>query len=79
MNYSQIRREARSSLSGKWGKAALLTLVYTIIYSLISFGLSAISGLIPFLSLFFTIGIYAVTVPIVFGFTVSLIKLRLGD
>ena len=50
MNYSQIRREARSSLSGKWGKAALLTLVYTIIYSLISFGLSAISGLIPFLS-----------------------------
>ncbi|HIU51938.1 MAG TPA: DUF975 family protein [Candidatus Merdicola faecigallinarum] len=79
MNYSQIRREARSSLSRKWGKAALLTLVYTIIYSLISFGLSAISGLIPFLSLFFTIGIYAVTVPIVFGFTVSLIKLRRGE
>ena len=34
---SQIRAEARNSLTGKWGKAALLTLVFGVIDYLITF------------------------------------------
>ena len=34
---SQIRANARESLTGKWGKAALMTLTYSIIVFVINF------------------------------------------
>ena len=37
MTASEIRQEARKSLTGKWGKAALATLVFFVIDYVISF------------------------------------------
>lgn len=72
MTLSEMRAEARKALTGKWGKAALLTLVYGLIMFVISFVL----GLIP------TIGQIAATVinlPIGYGFIVSMIRLKRGE
>ena len=69
---SQIRAEARNSLTGKWGKAALLTLVFGVISYLISF-------LLNFLSIFGAIINLVITPVLAFGFLVSIIKLKRNE
>lgn len=69
MTASQTRAEARKKLTGKWGKAALLTLVYAIITYIISFVLNLIPALGSIVSL-------VISIPLSFGFLVSLFKLN---
>ena len=66
---SQIRATARESLTGKWGKAALLTLCYVIITYVISF----VCNLIPVIG---PIALLVISTPISFGFLVSIMKLK---
>lgn len=66
---SELRAQARKSLQGKWGKAALLTLCYVLIMWVISFLL----GLIPIVG---PIASAVISIPISFGLLSSFIKLR---
>lgn len=69
---SQIRANARESLKGKWGKAALLTLTYAIITFVIEF----VCAFIPAVgSIIFSI----ISVPISYGLIVSFMKLKRGE
>lgn len=72
MTSSELRANARESLKGKWGKAALITLVYVIINWAISF----ILGFIPFIG-----GILAtiISLPISFGLLVTFMKLKRNE
>lgn len=69
---SQIRATARESLQGKWGKAALLTLVYV----LITFAISFVANLIPVIG---SIALFVIQLPIGYGFIVSFMKLKRGE
>ena len=69
---SQIRATARESLTGKWGKAALLTLCYMIITYVISF----VCNLVPVIG---PIVLLVISTPISFGFIVSMMKLKRGE
>lgn len=72
MTSSELRANARESLKGKWGKAALITLVYAIINWVISF----ILGLIPFIG-----GILSaiISLPISFGILITFVKLKRNE
>lgn len=72
MTLSKLRENARESLTGKWGKAALITLVY----SLIVFAGSFILAFIPVLG---SIAITILTLPISYGVTVIFIKLKRNE
>ena len=64
MTSSQIRQEARSNLSGKWGKGALIILVFLLTMPLIAF--------IPMASII-------IMMPLSYGLIVSFIKLKRGQ
>lgn len=72
MNSSQLRQMARDSLAHKWGRAALLTLIYIVTVFAISFvlGLLGIIGSIVDL---------LITPAISFGMTATFIKLSRGE
>lgn len=72
MTSSQLRANARESLKGKWGKAALITLVYMIIVYVISFVLA----LIPVVG---SIASYAISIPLSYGLIVVFVKLKRGE
>ncbi|MBR3249330.1 MAG: DUF975 family protein [Clostridia bacterium] len=72
MSASEIRRMAREALAGKWGKAALVTLVF----SLITGALNAVLGYIPFIG---GIAQLLLEIPLAFGFAATLIKLMRGE
>lgn len=72
MTSSELRANARESLKGKWGKAALITLVYIVINWVISF----ILGLIPFIG---GIASTIISLPISFGLVVTFIKLKRNE
>lgn len=72
MTLSEMRVEARKSLAGKWGKAALLALVFSLIVGAISWILS----LIPVVG---SIAQFVIELPITYGFIVSMIKLKRGE
>jgi len=69
---SDIRKEARASLKGKWGKGALITLVYMLIVYAIQFA----ANLIPFIG---SIALLVIEIPIAYGIIVSFMKLRRGE
>lgn len=69
---SQIRANARESLTGKWGKAALMTLTYAIIVWVISF----VCNLIPVIG---PIVLFVISTPISYGLLVSFMKLKRGE
>lgn len=66
---SEIRANARKSLTGKWGKAALLTLVYVLITIVLNF----VCNLIPMIG---GIILFVIFTPISFGLIVSFMKLK---
>ena len=72
MTSSELRAEARRSLTGNWGKAALLTLVY----ALITFVISFVLGFIPAIGSLIS---FVISLPIGYGFLVSIIKLKRGE
>ena len=69
---SEIRTEARKSLTGKWGKGALLVLVY----SLITYAISWVLAWIPVVGSLCSL---VIEIPITYGFLVSMIKLKRGE
>lgn len=78
MVLSDIRKSAREALAGKWGKGALITLVYF----LFTFVLGFISGLvedIAVLSFIVEIATIVISIPISFGLIASFIKLKRGE
>lgn len=66
---SSLRANAREALKGKWGKAALLTLCYSIIMFVVSFVLN----LIPVIG---QIAQFVISLPLSFGLLVSFVKLK---
>lgn len=69
MTSSELRTSAREALKGKWGKAALLSLVYALITFVISFVLK----FIPFVG---SILQFVISVPLSYGLLVTFMKLR---
>lgn len=69
---SQIRANARESLTGKWGKAVLIVLAYM----LVNFAIGFVCGL---LSTVGTILTYIILPPISYGVIVSFMKLKRGE
>lgn len=72
MVLSEIRANARKSLTGKWGKAALLTLIYSVLFTVIAFVLN----LIPIIG---QLAFFVIATPISFGLIVSYMKLKRGE
>ncbi len=73
MTASEIRTQARKSLTGKWGKAALATLIFGVINYIIGFVL----GLVPVVG---SIVASIISLPLSFGFTVVVMtKIKRGE
>lgn len=76
MNSSDLRKEARNKLAGKWGKAALITLSYFAIIVIINIIEQHVSDtLSSIVSLIATI----IEVPLAFGLVISFFKLYHGE
>lgn len=69
---SQIRANARQSLTGKWGKAVLMILAYMLIVWVISFVCGLIPGIGP-------IVLFVISTPISYGLIASFMKLKRGE
>lgn len=72
---SEIRKDARESLAGKWGKAVCILLAYL----LISFVIGVIEGLAKegsTLALILGLASFIISVPMSFGLIISFIKLK---
>ena len=78
MKISEIKKEARESLKGKWKKAAIITLTFMALAFVIGFVQSYIGEENPLYStidLVFSI----ITVPLSFGLLISFIKLKRNE
>lgn len=69
---SEIRAEARKSLTGKWGKGALLTLAFAVVTYLITLVLT-------FVPVVGYIANLVITPALSFGYLIGFIKLRRGE
>ena len=83
---SELRAEARASLSPKWGEAIVLSLIFigvTIALNVINNLISFIAAFIPFIGTIFTfaLGIVFALISVIlsYGFTFSFIKLKRND
>ena len=75
---SEIRRDAREALKGKWGKAICIVLAYT----LFSFLVGLIEGLVGEGSALYTIinlAYLVISLPLSFGLIISFIKLKRSE
>lgn len=72
MTSSELRTNARESLKGKWGKAALITLTYVIINCVIGF----ILAFIPFIG---GILVTVISLPLSYGLLVTFMKLKRNE
>jgi len=78
MKSSEIKKEARECLKGKWGKAACITLAFFVI----SFVVGFLQGIVGEDSVLYDIIdlVYAIiSIPISFGLLISFIKLKKGE
>lgn len=72
MTTSEIKIKAREALKGKWGKAALITLVYGII----SYIISLVLGFIPVVGSLVSL---VITLPISYGIIAVFMKFKRGE
>lgn len=72
MTTSEIKANAREALKGKWGKAALITLVYGII----SYIISLVLGFIPVVGSLISL---VITLPISYGIIAVFMKFKRGE
>ena len=75
---TDTRKMARESLSGKWGKAALITFCYV----LLEYAFSLLANLtenITILNIIFSIGLLLISVPLSYGLVVSFMKLKRNE
>ena len=77
MKISVLKKDALSNLSGKWGTAIVINLVFIIL----SFALNMISGLVEdeMISSLIALFIAIITLPFSFGLLASMIKLSRGE
>ncbi len=78
MPASEIRKNARESLTGKWGKGVCITLAYL----LISFVIGLIQGLFKEGSITYLIielAYLVISIPITFGLIISFMKLKRNE
>ena len=78
MTSTDTRRKAREALAGKWGKGALMTLTYVLLYIFLSF-IERIFKNSDIITLVAEILIYIIEIPISYGFIVSFIKLKRNE
>lgn len=71
---SETRKQARESLKGKWGVVVLITLIF-VTYSVLVGLLSSI----PFLGFLISIAAIVIDIPILYGFMMTMIKLKRGE
>lgn len=71
MNSADFRRIAREKLNGKWGKAALISLIYVLFY----FALSLVEGWLHLPEFLINIVDLIIQVPVVYGLTFVFLKL----
>lgn len=74
---SELRKEARTALKEKWGKSALIVLIY----ALISYAFSLLNNSIDNTSLksLLDLAWTIISLPIAFGLTISFLKIKRGD
>lgn len=75
---SQIRANARESLTGKWGKAALLILSYLVIMFVITWVVGLLSS-IPLIGFLVTIAEFVISVPISYALIAVFMKLKRNE
>lgn len=78
MKLSEIRKEAREALSGKWGKAACITLAFMVISFVVGFVQKLVgeeSIIYDIIDLVYVI----INIPLSLGLLVCFIKLRRGE
>ena len=78
MTATDIRKKAREALAGKWGKGALITLVFSVFSSILS-SISNRTGQGNAISLIVSLAIVIIEVPISYGLIISFIKLKRGE
>lgn len=71
---SETRKIAREALQGKWGKSALIILIYLAIFLV-----TGILSAIPFLGFLVMIGEFVIMIPIAFGLSMTFLKLKRGQ
>ena len=75
---SEIRKEAREALKGKWGKAVCIVLAYM----LILFAIGFVEGLFEgntFLFFLVELAVLLISVPLSFGLIISFMKFKRGE
>lgn len=77
MAISELKKEVKIKLTGKWGKAIILTIVYTIIVGILEMIGEAINN--QALKALYQLVIIVINVPFSYGFVASLIKLSRGE
>lgn len=78
MVLSDIRKSAREALAGKWGKGALITLIYFAFEFILGFISGKVEN-IAFLSFIVSIATIVISIPIAFGLIISFMKLKRGE
>lgn len=78
MVLSDIRKSARESLTGKWGKGVLITLIFMAFEFVLGYISSLIED-IAFLGFIFNIATAVISIPISFGIIISFMKLKRGE
>lgn len=76
MTATEIRKNARESLTGKWGKAAGIVLAYSAFSILIGLVQTLLTTLVPVLSALISLAATVISIPLAFGLIISFIKLK---
>lgn len=75
---SEFRAKAREKLSGKWGKSALIILVYYLVFFIINI-ITSFIGEESALSSIISLALFIIEIPLGFGLVFSLFKLYKGE
>lgn len=74
---TNIRKKARNSLSGNWGKGVLIVLLFVLVEFILNL-FSSLTALIPLFNIIISIAILIISVPLSFGLAISFVKLKRG-
>lgn len=78
MKLSEVRKEAREALTGKWGKGVCILLAYLLVAFAIGFVIS-LFGENSFLGALLSIAQLIISVPLSFGMTLAFLKLKRNE
>ena len=78
MEAQEIRKEARNILNNRWGKAALVTLVF-LLFELIVASVVRLFSFIPLIGLIFSIGQIAISIPVSESIFISFLRIKRGE